>query len=146
VLNFPLREAVSIQIETFAAPATDHAPASSLVILHPIAGRGGKATPARAYSTSECNGHNAGIRSQAARRLFECVGRCPLWVITDTARRPRDVRFTPESGHSSARSRCPLCANSGHSSPIRSPRRRGREMTRVSSDLSPSHSSDSQPT
>ena len=25
-----------------------------------------------------------------------------------------DVRFTPKSGHSSAPSRCPLCANSGH--------------------------------
>ncbi|MGC2823349.1 MAG: GAF domain-containing protein [Pseudolabrys sp.] len=28
----------------------------------------------------------------------------------------RDVRFTPESGHSSVAHRCPLCANSGHDS------------------------------
>src|SRR6516165_2566941 len=27
---------------------------------------------------------------------------------------PVDVRFTPESGHGSARSGCPLCAKSGH--------------------------------
>jgi len=26
----------------------------------------------------------------------------------------RDVRFTPKSGHGSARSRCPLCAKSRH--------------------------------
>jgi hypothetical protein len=26
-----------------------------------------------------------------------------------------DVRFTPKSGHSAARSRCPLCAKSRHS-------------------------------
>jgi hypothetical protein len=26
----------------------------------------------------------------------------------------RDVRFTPNSGHSEALSECPLCANSGH--------------------------------
>jgi hypothetical protein len=33
----------------------------------------------------------------------------------DISLSPTDVRFTPESGHGSARSRCPLCAKSGHS-------------------------------
>jgi hypothetical protein len=32
------------------------------------------------------------------------------------AHRPLHVRFTPKSGHRSARWQCPLCANSGHSS------------------------------
>ena len=32
----------------------------------------------------------------------------------DIEGRQSDVRFTPESGHGSARSRCPLCAKSGH--------------------------------
>jgi CheY-like chemotaxis protein len=35
-----------------------------------------------------------------------------------------DVRFTPESGHSAALVRCPLCAISGHCALIRSPRPR----------------------
>ena len=33
----------------------------------------------------------------------------------DIHRRLTDVRFTPESGHSSAQLSCPLCAKSGHS-------------------------------
>jgi hypothetical protein len=32
----------------------------------------------------------------------------------DIGARPRDVGFTPESGHGSARWRCPLRAKSGH--------------------------------
>jgi hypothetical protein len=28
--------------------------------------------------------------------------------------RPRNVRFTPKSGHQFSALRCPLCANSGH--------------------------------
>jgi hypothetical protein len=41
--------------------------------------------------------------------------RCPLWSLAEIRLKKRDVRFTPESGHSSLRIKCPLCANSGHS-------------------------------
>jgi hypothetical protein len=40
--------------------------------------------------------------------------RCPLWVKSGVTLLNFDVRFTPESGHSSARSRCPLWAKSRH--------------------------------
>ena len=33
---------------------------------------------------------------------------------TDISACPRNVRFTPESGHPSARLECPLCAKSRH--------------------------------
>ena len=32
----------------------------------------------------------------------------------DIGARPRDVRFTPKSGHWNSVSKCPLCAKSGH--------------------------------
>jgi hypothetical protein len=34
--------------------------------------------------------------------------------FADISKRWADVRFTPESGHGTARSECPLCASSGH--------------------------------
>jgi len=46
---------------------------------------------------------------QAHRILFV---RCES--LGDKAARRRHVCFTPESGHSSRRSECPLCAKSGH--------------------------------
>src|SRR5262249_30563889 len=37
-----------------------------------------------------------------------------LWSLADIEVSPRDVRFTPESGHSSERFECPLRAKSAH--------------------------------
>jgi hypothetical protein len=33
--------------------------------------------------------------------------------LADVTARPRDVRFTPQSGHVRCKNKCPLCANSG---------------------------------
>ena len=41
-------------------------------------------------------------------------GQCPLWVISGHEGRQRHVPFTPESGHSRCKMKCPLRANSGH--------------------------------
>ena len=37
----------------------------------------------------------------------------------DISECPRDVRFTPKSGHWLSVSQCPLCAKSGHSARLR---------------------------
>ena len=43
--------------------------------------------------------------------LFLTRPQCPLWVISGhMAARSRDVRFTPESGHSERRTQCPFSA------------------------------------
>src|SRR5262249_14185266 len=50
-------------------------------------------------------------------RLFSCAG-CETgchyrsWVVSGA--RPRNVRFTPESGHLLTELACPPCAKSGH--------------------------------
>ena len=44
-----------------------------------------------------------------------------------------DVRFTPKSGHCSARQRCPLSAKSGHSSISGGRRRRSYQLVRLRS-------------
>src|SRR5262249_52320640 len=66
-----------------------------------------------------CCDRAEGLKPVSANQL--CVtgksgGECPLWVRSRHLRASSNVRFTPESGHSSAQSGCPLCAKSGHQS------------------------------
>jgi hypothetical protein len=57
------------------------------------------------------------VRYADFRPMFLCdnaVENVRFGSKADIAAAPINVRFTPESGHSAARSRCPLCANNGH--------------------------------
>ena len=57
--------------------------------------------------------------------------------LADICSAKRDVRFTPESGHSVRLAVCPLCANSGHRRPERAPQKQCSATLAVSTAVQP---------
>jgi hypothetical protein len=56
-----------------------------------------------------------GFRGQFAQQQSEAP-HVRFGSLAEIEARPRNVRFTPESGHWKSAARCPLCAKSGHDS------------------------------
>jgi hypothetical protein len=55
----------------------------------------------------------AAQKTEAKARLIAVAGDVRFGSKADIGLAQVDVRFTPESGHCSAQSQCPLCAKSG---------------------------------